>query len=324
VNVSNYDRFTAEYPELAQNRIRIQQYRSTSQLGELIGAFDISVATTNNSMGDVAQARQDAQKHKNGAAKIAYFVLDYEPLFYSPHSEQWKTAYASYTLMNDAVLFAKTDWIRETVYANHGVRVHKVSPSIDHDIYFPNLSRQVETLSIVAMLRPATPRRAPKRTIRILEILADEFPQSISLQVFGVKPEDLESAGLSLSSRIVNHGVLTRQNVPRVMRTADMFLDLSDFQAFGRTALESMACGCIPTVPVLGGTAEFAVDSHNAYVVDTRSDDAILEAARRFIALRPDVRMEMRQNALETASNFTIAKAALSELRLFCEMVNGE
>ena len=96
-----------------------------------------------------------------------------------------------------------------------------------------------------------------------------------------------------------------------------MFLDVSDYQAFGRTGLESMACGAIPVVPVLGGTSEFAVHGENAYVVDTRSDDAIMEAVRHFVTLSDQDRNKMRLNAMETAADFTVEKASLSLMRLF-------
>src|SRR5207253_1779598 len=94
--------------------------------------------------------------------KIAYYVQDYEPLFYASGSDRWTTARNSYTLIPDAVLFAKTKWLQNIVYANHGIRVAKVAPSIDHEIFYPDISRKSAPLSITAMVRPQTPRRAPK------------------------------------------------------------------------------------------------------------------------------------------------------------------
>ncbi len=48
-----------------------------------------------------------------------------------------------------------------------------------------------------------------------------------------------------------------------------------------------MACGCIPIVPVLGGTGEYAVHGRNAFVVDTRSDREVLSAVDAFITMTP-------------------------------------
>lgn len=323
VDAENHVPFISAYPELAQLRIAVRRYADAVELARSLEAVDVAIATTNHSIASIREARADIQARHGREPRIAYYIQDYEPLFYAPNSDKWRTAYESYAALGDATLFAKTDWLRNIVYENHAIRVHKVSPSIDHDIYYPNLGRQVANLSIVAMLRPQTPRRAPKRTLRILEMLADQLEGGVSLQVFGADLEALDAVGLGPSPRIACHGVLRRHQVPQLLRAADMFLDLSDYQAFGRTGLESMACACVPVVPILGGTAEYAVHLHNCYVVDTRSDEAIVEAVRHFSRQTEEERTEMRHNALETAANFTIIKAALSELRLFRSMMSG-
>ena len=57
----------------------------------------------------------------------------------------------------DAVsLFAKTDWIRETVTREHGVEVHKVTPSIDSEIYQADAAVE-KTIDVCAMVRPGSP-----------------------------------------------------------------------------------------------------------------------------------------------------------------------
>lgn len=203
------------------------------------------------------------------------------------------------------------------------MRVAKVAPSIDHDIYYPDIGRPRLGLNIVAMLRPKTPRRAPLRTARIMEKLADmEHLAGATLTVFGTQARELQAMGFELSPKIANRGQLKRFEVPDVLRGADLFLDLSDYQAFGRTGLEAMTCGTIPVLPRIGGTSEYASHGHNAYVVDTRSDDEIVEAISSFVEMPAPARAAMRQNALETASGFTVQKAALSELRLFTEAVS--
>jgi glycosyltransferase involved in cell wall biosynthesis len=208
------------------------------------------------------------------------------------------------------------------VYENHGVRVTRVEPSIDHRIFYPDLRRKSSRLTITAMLRPKTPRRAPRRTIRIMEVLAAQLGDKANLQVFGADQADLNAFGLEVPAGVKNLGRLRQDEVPNVNRSTDLFLDLSDFQAFGRTGLEAMACGCVPLVPLLGGSAEYAAHGRNAFVVDTRSDAAIVEAVQVFLQMTPEAHAGMRQNALETATRYSIRGAALSELRLFAALTN--
>lgn len=323
VNVPNYAKFLASYPELETLKVPVLSYADGAGLAEHLASCKLAVATTNASVFDVANARAELMKGEPKAVpKFAYYVQDYEPLFYPANSERWIKAGQSYAALKDAMLFAKTNWLCDIVYANHGIKVLKVIPSIDHDVHYPNLRRAGSPLSVVAMLRPATPRRAPKRTVRIMRAIADKYTD-VSMQVFGATDAELEAAGIGLPANVKNWGVLKRSQVPDLLRSSDLFLDLSDYQAFGRTGLEGMACGCIPIVPVLGGTSEYAVHGRNAFVVDTRSDREVLAAIDTFISMSPGSRAEMRQAALETSAEFTVTKAALSELRIFQQFARG-
>jgi glycosyltransferase involved in cell wall biosynthesis len=309
VDAANAAAFAGAYPELGAADAAALSYDGVEALAALGSEFDIMCATTNASMFDVADAR--------GEARVAYYVQDYEPLFYPPDTPAWERARRSYGLVRDAAAFAKTRWLCNITYANHGVQVSKVEPSIDHDVFFPALGRSRPTLNVTAMIRPQTPRRAPQRTLRILDALRRRYGGDVRLQVFGADPKTLDAHGLALPEEVVNLGVLRRTQVPALLRDTDLLLDLSDYQAFGRTALEAMACGALAVAPLLGGTAEFARHGQNGFVVDTRSDDAIIEAVHQFVRMTNASRDEMRLLALETASRFTVRKAALSELRVF-------
>ena len=65
-----------------------------------------------------------------------------------------------------------------------------------------------------------------------------------------------------------------------LLRESDVFLDMSVYQAFGRTALEAMACGATAVVPKVGGVWEFVEHGHNALAVDTLSPKGALGGAR--------------------------------------------
>ena len=306
--------FQVRYPELQRAGVDNPDYGKIEDLGAIIETFDLAIATTALSARTVVHAKQASN---NSALKLGYYIQDYEPLFYPPGSREWSEAAASFDLMKDALLFAKTDWLCTVVEANHNVAVRRVKASIDHDIYHPLNRDARDPIRITAMVRPKTPRRAPKRTIRILEQIAAKYGSRASISFFGCEPIDLASVGLRPSPQLVSLGVLDRNQVASTLRYSDLFLDLSDFQAFGRTGLEGMACGCIPVLPVFGGTSEYAENGINAYVVDTRSDADILSAVDQFFNARPHTRDEMRNAAIYTSLNYSVAKAAYSELELF-------
>ena len=320
VNTPNYNAFLSAYPEASSLRIGIQPYSGNDDLASAMADVDVVVGTVNTTMAEIAQARQQLRISTSRDPRIAYYVQDYEPLFFDPETPAWNVARESYNLISDAVLFAKTEWLCKIVYENHGVRVAKVEPSIDHSVFFPDLGRTRLGLSVIALLRPQTPRRAPRRTIRIFEVLAARFRDNVSFSVFGCEDRDLKKFGLVLPDRVINHGILRRTQVPGLLRSSELFLDLSDFQAFGRTGLESMASGCVPLLPVLGGASEYARHLENAYVVDTRDDQSIFNAVQHFADLKDSDRTEMRMRALRTAARYSVLDASLSELELFMAM----
>lgn len=317
VNAGNAGKLRQTYADMPEVAQHIIGYQGADGLEALLAerAPGVAVATTNQSVHVLAKA---LARGKPGAQPTAYYIQDYEPLFYPVDSDDWLTAHSSYGLIPGMVHFAKTGWVQETVRNNHRVEVHKVAPSIDHDVYYPrtNPSRAAgELLSVVAMLRPATPRRAPRRTVRIMNRLAHEFGDRLSCSVFGCADAEIAEHSLELRN-VDNHGVLARESVGALFRTTDLFLDLSDYQAFGRTALEAMSCGTITVVPVHGGSGEYARDGSTGFVVDTRDDEAILAAVRSFLGMTAGERSDMRLNGIAAGFRHSPENAALSEVRL--------
>src|SRR5262249_36598450 len=154
-------------------------------------------------------------------------------------------ALKSYRMIPDAVLFAKTQWLCDTVKRKHRVKVHKVCPSLDAEVYFPQAEARppAAAVRIISMVGPSTPYRGHARTLRVLQSIQQEFGAKVQIELFGCADDELKS---SFNGSLVfqNHGVLTRERIAHQFRTSDIFVDFSDWQAFGRTGLEAMACGC--------------------------------------------------------------------------------
>ncbi len=313
-----FSAFSATYPELEQLRIRTPLFRDDKELASILEGCDLAVATTAPSANQLAAVLSGMTDRK---PKAAYYIQDYEPLFFTPGSPEWASSRASYTALPDALLMANTDWLCTMVAENHNRPVVKIAPSIDHATYHPQNRTASDRISIAAMVRPKTPRRAPRRTVRVLERLAAEFGEQVEVNAFGCERADLDLAGLRLSERINHSGVLSRRQVAAVLRNSDLFLDLSDFQAFGRTGLEGMACGCVPVLPLFGGAWEYALHRENAYLVDPRSDEAVVTAVREYIDSSPAARAAMRRKAIATSLNYSIERAAFSEFEVFSDYI---
>ena len=279
--------------------------------------YDIAVATIFYSV-ELIKKITDLYPH----ILPAYYVQDYEPMFFTNADERKELARSSYGLLEDMLLFSKTFWIARQVALLEGVAVQKVSPSIDHDTYYPSLdSIKNLPVRIVAMIRPQTPYRGAERTMRTLSKIKKVFKENIDIQIFG---SDLTSPGFSeleQNFKYTNLEVLDRPAVASCLQNADIFVDLSDYQAFGRTSLEAMACGCAVMLPCHGGGDEYAVDNYNALVVDTFDEEECFTRLSTLISDKPLLE-EMKTAGIETAGGYSSKKAALSELNLFSEFLS--
>jgi hypothetical protein len=200
------DVFRANYPELDEAGVDIVVFQDAKDLADALVQCDLAVATTYESLHLLRNATPLCGNKK---LRTAYYVQDYEPFFVAPGTPEWTRARTSYSAMPDQLLFAKTDWLCDVVRANHGQPVTKVSPSIDHKTYYPGPEHTGRRPTICAMIRPKTPRRAPRRTARILEQIAEKFDDKVELLAFGASPEELIRNGIRTSERITQSGHLS-------------------------------------------------------------------------------------------------------------------
>ncbi len=248
----------------------------------------------------------------------AYYIQDYEPWICRGDQLLEREAFESYRLIHDIIRFSKTDWLRHTVEEKHGVPVHKVMPSLDTSVYFPPSDDEPHVdddrpVSIAAMVRPKTPRRAAGSTMEILSCAKKQYGDSVRVTIFGCDPEEKDFLGLCRDFEYQHLGVLSREEVAATLRKSDVFVDFSTYQAFGRTALEAMACGCAVIVPEFGGTSEYAENNENSLVVDT-ADRSSCVAAMRILVEDRALRERLAKSAISTAARYSIRGAAASIL----------
>jgi O-antigen biosynthesis protein len=288
-------------------------YGSDEELAELTATSDVIVATHHRSVGVVAGLRESRRDFLP-----AYYVQDYEPFFAADESAISDEALLSYGAMPNLLVFAKTDWLCSVLAANHGIQAAKVRPSLDTGTF--NRDGRPEPvpngpLRLAAMIRPETPRRQPRTTLRLLDLVRRELGARVEIVTFGCSREELEDGG-GLPPDIDHLGPLRRPQVADVLRGSDVFVDLSIYQAFGRTGLESMACGCTAMLPEVGGAVEYARDGVNSMLVDTGDLPACLSV---IVGLARDRRRlkRLQDKAAKTAAGYSALGAAVSEYVLF-------
>ncbi len=294
-------------------------YRCEPQLRAHAAQFDVVIATHFKTMEVLRRICAAAPSVVPG-----YYCQDYEPLFVpDDRPDLLKTAQESYTAHPQLTCFAKTDWIRGMIAEKHSVRVVKVNPSLDTDLYHPPAhdTRQAGVVHIVAMVR-MTPNRAPRETMDLLRTIQLRYPRKVKVSIFGNNPGSAEFRAMPQDFAFENHGVLIREQVAELLKTADIFVDMSKFQGFGRTGLEAMAVGCATLLPTRGGVHEYARHRENALVVDTENMQEC-EAALDELVRDETLRESLARAGMVTAARYDTRSAAISELLVFQEAVRA-
>ncbi len=250
---------------------------------------------------------------------LGYYVQDFEPYFFPEHTAEHKTALLSYSYSDNIRLLTKTLWNQKEVARHTGRRATLLGPSVEIMDFAPGPSRKVGSpVRIAAMVRPSTPRRAPGRTISILERIARRIGKSVRITIFGSSDDELESAGLR-RSWAANAGRLDRSKMAALLAEADIFLDCSDYQAMGLTALEAMLSGCAVIASQNGGCNDFIRNGVNGILMDSTNEIAYVDTVLRLIEDEQRLKT-IRIRAVRDAGLYIPERAAL---RLLSAMLNG-
>lgn len=302
------DRARAAYPDA--DRVFVP-YSGEDELAAHARTADVVVATHFTTVAMVARLRE------RGARFLpAYYVQDYEPFFFEPGSDQLDAARSSYTAIPDQVVFAKTHWLCNLVGRLHGIDVAKVEPSIDATLFGTAGRAEPDggPVRVAAMIRPRTPRRQPVMTIDLLSDLKATHGGAVAVTTFGCPDESVERLGRTPPGE--HRGLLAREQVAELLRASDVFLDASTYQAFGRTAIEAMACGATAVVPRIGGAAQFVRHLDNGLLADTLRPAAVAGALDSLVE-DADLRDRLRSAAVAEARGYSTLRAALSEYAVF-------
>lgn len=246
-----------------------------------------------------------------------YYIQDFEPYFFEKGSDNYEEAWSSYTRYDDLIRIAKTEWDRDTVNREIGVDSFVGGPTVDIDLYRPRPRREPSwpdrPLRILAMIRPSTPRRSPRLTMEVLKEASQKLSDRVEIVLFGCESNDPAFRELPTDFRWRNAGLLRRSQVARLMNEIDIFVDFSEFQAQGLTAMEAMCCGAAVVAPKRGGAVTFAKNRINSLVVDSSSRAECLLAIESLITDH-ELRVRLQRQAIHDICDFFPESGAFNTL----------
>lgn len=282
-------------------------YASAAELIANLPQTDVLVATHWMTAPWVAELAKQGKTAKN-----AYFLQDYEAWFYPETHPKRDEVLATYPLIAEKIV--KSDWLA-TMLADDGCATHKIRLGMNLDVFYPRDVRRRKQLTVMAMARPRTPNRGYGHTIEALRQVKAALPDT-RIVLFG---DDIPAENLPFEAVVT--GVITNQNhLAQLYSEADVFLDGSVFQGFGRPALEAMACGTACVVTDVGGVNEYARHGENCLTVPPKAPDTFAAAIIELLE-DPALKAKLVSGGLSTARKFCHRREARETLAFFESLV---
>lgn len=230
------------------------------------------------------------------APQAVYHVNDFEPWFFpATDRDSREGVLASYDRIENRIV--TSHWLRDRL-AESGHEATVVPIGIRLDLFFPRDVRRGPHKRLLAFTRFDSPRRGFVNTIEALRLVREADPE-VEIILFG---EDLSTFRLPFDASLA--GVVGEpERLADLYSSADLFVDLSNFQGSGRPALEAMACGTPCVVTDVGGVNEYARQGENAALVAPGDPDAAAFEIGRVLS-DASVAERLRQGGFRTASHF--------------------
>lgn len=305
-----------EYPEIYDWKFYFRPiiFKNVSELLKNFPKTDIVVATHFSTAPWVARLLE-LQRAKTSF----YFLQDYESWFF-PESDKRsrKTVRQSYEMIPDKVV--KSDWLRQRI-ENDGFKAKKIRLGMDLLIFYPRFYsgavKKKKNLVLLAMARPRTPRRGFDNLIKALTMVKQKI-NKLEIVLFG---DHLHS--YSIPFEFTDKKIISDQiDLARLYSKSDIFVDASDFQGFGRTALEAMACGAACVLTNVGGVSEYAENEENCLLVSPKKPKLLASAILK-LAENEKLREKLIENGSATVKDYCHKREARQTYRYMEDLMEN-
>jgi GT2 family glycosyltransferase len=260
--------------------IPVIYFENTKSLSNSLPYFDAVIGTGNETINWIKTALEGIDP----VPLTGYYIQDFEPYFYPEGSLKYKTAMDSYSLIPSMKYFTKTVWNMNEVKAKTGIIPTVISASVNLNIFRPFMDKTfTEKLSIIAMVRPETPRRAPKQTLELLKVLKERYKDKIEIHTFGCSITDSLILQFRKNFSFTHWGVLQPAELALLFNKTHIFIDTSSFQAMGLTGMEAMACANAVIMPANGGSETFIRHGQNGFLIDTTIQEECLDIVNALV-----------------------------------------
>lgn len=125
---------------------------------------------------------------------------------------------------------------------------------------------------------------------------------------------------LGVADRVRFLGAVPHEDVPALLRSADLFVTAPWYEPFGMAALEALACGVPVVATGVGGLTETVIDGVTGLLVPP-AESAPLAAAISALLSRPERRASIARSAASHARRYSWERVTQEILAVYERLV---
>ena len=186
------------------------------------------------------------------------------------------------------------------------------------DLRWENITESTDSTIGITQIGSFIDRKGIKYSVPALNNILKHF-ENVKISFLGTGCA--ESKVLSNFAPDVKHRIMVvpnydREALPKLLKGYQIKLFPTLFEGFGLALIEAMACGLAPVATSTPGFMETIVHRQNGITVPLRNSKAIENALKELILDRALLN-RIRQNAYQTAQDYSWAKVAQQNLNLY-------
>lgn len=162
-------------------------------------------------------------------------------------------------------------------YTNQSVELVPFGIDLDEYPLKPELSIPKNNgVIFLGMVKSLEPVYRIDVAIDALKLLNEKSPIRFELHIAGAGSLEQEMKTKSTNS-VFFYGKIKQNDVPVFLHRLDIFLNTTDFESFGVSTIEAMACGVPVVAHNSGGSAEIIEHNNNGLLYTPNKPDALAE-----------------------------------------------
>ncbi|SOE51636.1 Glycosyltransferase involved in cell wall bisynthesis [Fibrobacter sp. UWT3] len=165
---------------------------------------------------------------------------------------------------------------------------------------------------VVSFVGTLVARKHPITILKAVQLLPANSISKINFIGDGNEQKKLQNYATSNDLMSITNfcGRIPREDVSEKLKETDLFVMVSEAEAFGLVYLEAMGAGCLTVASKNEGMDGVIIDSENGFLCKAGDEIELADIIKKIMAMKPSERKRISDNAVSTALRNTDYLAA--------------